>query len=56
MVAGKKTIVERDEPLTIKDLLRMHALLESEDEPLWVVGAHVGRFCVVLLVCSLPME
>ena len=33
--SGKKATVERDEPLTIRDLQHLHALLENVGEPLW---------------------
>ena len=35
VVSGKKATVERDEPLTIRDLQRLRALLEDVGEPLW---------------------
>ena len=35
VVSGKKAAVERDEPLTIRDLQRLRALLEDVGEPLW---------------------
>ena len=35
VVSGKKAAVERDEPLTIRDLQRLRSLLEDVSEPLW---------------------